>query len=481
MKLWHKVFLASLALILLAVNVTAGVILVSSHRLTLQREQEQAVSQYRYLAATLQNRVVYERLRRGRPILPDAEVDALLSTLVASRVGGDSGVAIAHDQGAMLTKWQADPLAEAFVTTVRESTADSDTVRITVIEQDECRYVLVGGPVTLEATRHFLFTVTDVTAVYDTLSGQLRFVRLISVAFASVIGGILMLIVWRLLSPLHRIHETMQAIAEGDYRRRVPEKGGREFRELAKNINQMAASIEDNVSRLEGLAESRKQFIDNLAHEMKTPLTSILGFADILRITRAVSDERRRQYAGIIVEETKRLQALSGKLMELVTTRNVTLDRETLSAADLLADTADKMVPLLSKRGVALRWEAQDGVTLTVDRTLFASLLYNLIDNAAKASAEGQTVTLTCRRSADGRIRLAVIDRGIGMPQSEIDKVTAPFYMVDKSRSRKAGGAGLGLALCAEIVRRHQGELRIDSAPDEGTTAAVYLPQEEAL
>ena len=125
---------------------------------------------------------------------------------------------------------------------------------------------------------------------------------------------------------------------------------------------------------------------------------------------------------------------------------------------------------------MSLRQAAEKDIILWIDRPLFASLLYNLVDNASKASHEGQAIIMTCRRAEEG-VRLSVTDHGIGMSKEDIEKVTEPFYMVDKSRSRKAGGAGLGLALCVEIAHRHGAELLIDSQPGEGTTVTVLFPE----
>lgn len=482
MKLWQKVFLVSLCLILLAINVTAGIILYSSHRLMVEREEEQAVAQHQYLTATLQNRVVYERLSQKQPLLSAEAVDKLLNTLVASESGGNDGVAIYRDERPV-SELQAAPLTEDFcakVSSAEERTDSSDDARtlMTITGHEEHTYILVGSPVSMEGNTYALFTITDISTVYDTLNEQMRFVQIVSLVFACLIGLVLMLFVLRLMAPLHRIHNTLHQIADGDYQLRLPEQGGQEFRSLSRSINQMAEAIEANLRQVEGLAESRKQFIDNLAHEMKTPLTSILGFADILRIKRTVSDEQRQEYAGIIVEETKRLQALSGKLMELITAGNMALDREEVNAAELLADTARAMTPLLERRGLTLRQAAEEGITLWIDRPLFASLLYNLVDNASKASQEGQEIAMTCRQAEEG-VRLSVSDRGMGMSKEDVEKVTEPFYMVDKSRSRKAGGAGRGLALCVEIAHRHGAELHIDSQPGEGTTVTILFPPEE--
>lgn len=476
MKLWQKVFLVSLALILLAINITAGAILYSSHQLMLEREQEQAAKQHGYLSATLQNRVIYERLNQKQPLLPTDSVDKLLKNLVISQTGQD-GIAIYR--GSMeISRFQAHPLTQVFHNEVVQSS--DNAVRITITEQDGKRYILTGSSASIEGNRYSLFTITDISDVYGNLDDQLQRVRTVSLVFAGMIGCVLMLFVLRLMTPFHRIHTSLHRISAGDYDLRIPEKGGQEFRELAKSINQMATATQANINRVEGLAESRKQFIDNFAHEMKTPLTSILGFADILRITKQVNEDVRQEYAGIIVEETKRLQSLSGKLMELITAGNTALDLEVVTADELLDDTARVMTPLLQQRQLTLSVEVADNVALTVDRSLFASLLYNLVDNASKASAVGQEISLACRKTPDG-ICLSVTDHGIGISPEALKKVTEPFYMADKARTRKAGGAGLGLALCAEIVRRHNATLDIDSRLGEGTTVTVTMSDKEGF
>ena len=234
----------------------------------------------------------------------------------------------------------------------------------------------------------------------------------------------------------------------------------------------MADSIETNVDSLEQVADNQKTFIANLAHEMKTPLTSILGFADILRVKKVVTEAERREYAGVIVEETKRLRSLSGKLMELITVGNTQLDFQRISLPDLVREVEISLQPSLALREMNLRCVVPD-VEVRVDKELFKSLLYNLADNAMKASKAGQTVEFLGGLAPDGHPVLIVSDSGMGIPQKEIAKIVQPFYMLDKVRSRKAGGAGLGLALCVEIARLHGIRLTIESELGKGTQ--VYL------
>ena len=207
---------------------------------------------------------------------------------------------------------------------------------------------------------------------------------------------------------------------------------------------------------------------------MKTPLTSILGFSDLLRIQRTVPDEQRQEYAGIIVEEAKRLRTLSGKLMELITVGHTQIEKTPQPLPQLFHEVQAVLSPMLEKNDIALQAQPVDGI-IEADAELLKSLLYNLIDNAAKASPAGGIVRLDAVLSQEGKVKITVKDFGIGMPQEELRKVIQPFYMLDKSRTRKHGGAGLGLALCVEIVRIHGGELHIESEPGKGTAVSFEM------
>ena len=266
---------------------------------------------------------------------------------------------------------------------------------------------------------------------------------------------------------------TIQEAANGNYSLRLPETGSEEMRVLAQSINHMSVCIDDREQKLMEIADSRKRFADAMAHEMKTPLTSILGFADILRIQRTVSDTQRREFADHIVQEAKHLRNLSAKLLQLASADGTQLDLSKVPAAQLFADTAASFKPILEQRGISLEIIHTDAV-LYVDRELFLSLLYNLIDNAIKASDDHSTIRLV-QSDHDGCITVSVIDAGIGMKPDTLRHATEAFYMEDKARSRKNGGAGLGLALCEDICRKHGAKMEISSVYHEGTTVTIHM------
>ncbi|MDE6129190.1 MAG: HAMP domain-containing histidine kinase [Lachnospiraceae bacterium] len=215
-----------------------------------------------------------------------------------------------------------------------------------------------------------------------------------------------------------------------------------------------------------------------MTHELKTPLTSILGFADVLRIKPDISDEERRDYADIIFTEAERLKLLSSRLMELITISETKLQMVPVDIARLLAREAEMYRPVSGKAGVLLTLDLEPAFILA-EETLLATLFVNLIDNARKASAPGKTIHISSRRE-DARALIQVADQGIGIPEEQIAYVTEAFYMVDKARTRKAGGAGIGLALCKAIAAAHHGELTIESKVNAGTTVTVSIPLYES-
>ena len=187
-----------------------------------------------------------------------------------------------------------------------------------------------------------------------------------------------------------------------------------------------------------------------------------------------MSDAKRVEYAQVISEEAKRLRSLSGKLLELITLGSTNLTMEPASLQNVAGEVALSLKPVMAQSGLELHAYCPD-VLIDMDRELFKSLLYNLLDNGRKASEQGGRLDLAAK-SEGGTVTILVRDYGRGIPREELDKITQPFYMVDKSRARKAGGAGLGLALCQEIVKVHGGTMEIQSILGRGTLITLTFP-----
>ena len=243
----------------------------------------------------------------------------------------------------------------------------------------------------------------------------------------------------------------------------ITSKETREMRLQKVRISELERSIEN----LENVAARREEFIGSFAHELKTPLTAIIGYADMLR-SKEMAPKSRFTAAGYIFSEGKRLEALSLKLMDIIVAGKQEFEPKKFEVGYFIRSIAAVTVPSLSNEGMTLdmRWEPGE---IEVEPDLFKTLMINLVDNARKASPKGSVY---------------VRDHGRGIPKEELSRITEPFYMIDKSRSRAQNGAGLGLALGARIAELHGTKLEYESEEGEGTTVRILVkggaPSEEA-
>lgn len=269
-------------------------------------------------------------------------------------------------------------------------------------------------------------------------------------------------------------------IAAGDYESRAAVRGRDEFAELTCHFNKMADRLQENIENLEN-------FTGAFAHEMRTPLTSIIGYSEML-LTMDLSGSDRIMCAGYINSQGKRLESLSGKMLELSGIAHDEIDFAIFNIKDLFESVADMVSFSLAEKNIELKVSSVDA-QLKGDRDLVITLLSNLIDNARKAVSCGGNIELAAVKeegsgsqgigSDDARncTVITVSDDGIGIDADEIRKITEAFYMVDKSRTRKEGGAGLGLALCETIINLHNWSWDIQSTKDVGTKVEIRIPE----
>ena len=236
-------------------------------------------------------------------------------------------------------------------------------------------------------------------------------------------------------------------------------------------------ALEKELKNLEDAAERREQFIGAFAHELKTPLTAIIGYADMLR-SKDMAPKNRFTAAGYIFSEGKRLEALSLKLMDIIVAGKQEFETRRFDAGYFLRSVAAVAAPSLSEAGIVMDIRSEPGEVM-IEPDLFKTLLINLVDNARKASHKEQHIELY-GKNEEGGYAFYVKDYGRGMKKEDLSRITEPFYMIDKSRSRAQNGAGLGLALCQRIAELHGTTLEYDSEPGKGTTVRVFLPGGEA-
>lgn len=471
MRLWQKVFLIALALVLAALNF-CGVFICRRYYSSIMTQQAQHLQAQQAqwlgeLAAVLQ----YEKSTADLPTMDDAELLAAAKRQLSELSDGVQGCFLLPNS----ERGQTDGYQTEFEQAALAAQGENTAVLTLHDENASGRRVLTSAAwFTADGVRCRVLMQKDCTAQLADYLRQLSLIRYIALGVSAAGAVILLLLVMVLLAPQRRADRALQSIAQGNYAVFLAEKGSPENRALAQAINEVAHATQERVEHLESLASERQQFVDALAHEMKTPLTSILCFADLLRIRRVVPDEERVEQAGIIVEEARRLKGLSGKLLELASASRGKLELESTALPELFLQVQSGCAALLAPRSIRLIVSAAK-CRVMVDRELFLSVLYNLIDNAQKASKDGATILLQSEYK-NRAVTITVADHGIGMTAQQAKHVFEPFYMADKSRSRKSGGAGLGLALCAEIARRHGAAIRVRSVPGKGTAVFLHMP-----
>ncbi len=289
---------------------------------------------------------------------------------------------------------------------------------------------------------------------------------------ALAISILLALLVSRsVAAPLRRVTSAAEAIARGKTSTRAPVSGPAEVQSLARSFNTMADQVE-------ATQQSQRDFVANVSHELKTPLTSIQGFSQALLDGTASTPETTARAARVIHEEAERMRRMVDELLVLARfdAGQVVMARDPVELSPLLRECIEKLAPQAQAAAVALKLDAPDRLFVTGDADRLAQVFANLLDNGVAHTPTGGEVTLAARRvDEEHAVKVTVTDTGEGIPAEALPRIFERFYQVDKARKRSRG-AGLGLAITKEIVEAHGGILTAESVVGLGSKFTVRLP-----
>lgn len=323
------------------------------------------------------------------------------------------------------------------------------------------------GSYILEIHRNIDHVYQDRDRHYET---YLLALSIVSVIFVIV----LLLFSMHFTFPIRKLSQAVRAFAKGNYQSRVKVKGNDEVSVLSRDFNQMADRLKENIEELKESARRQEEFTAAFSHELKTPLTSIVGYADMLRSVE-MPQEDIFMSADYIFKQGKRLERLALKMMELTYIDKQEITFQEIDVASFVSLLRAMTGKLLETSEVTLTIQSDPG-NFYGDIDLLLSLFSNLIDNARKACGKGGKIFLEGKKTEDG-YSFSLQDNGHGIPEEEIYKITEPFYMVDKSRARKEGGAGIGMSLCQKIIRLHHAEWSIQSNIGVGTEIHIQFKE----
>lgn len=461
MRLWQKIYLATIFLFVVLLNVGMFFVFDMTYQKNISAEQKGGESEYRMISASI--------LRNMRSL---AKQERLNEAQLQSVIGTYEKYYMAQE--IQLTMWKDGQCiypgenGAAFIWDVPDG-----EIRIRIFSQKGERKLQVQGLLYEENGKYYL-RYEKALSELDAAWGQLqKKYLLVSAGFSLGLLVILYFLLRRMMKPIQELAEAVDEMGAGNLSSRVKWRGSDDITVLGKHFNEMAEKIQDDMLRMQGEAEAKQLFVDNFAHELKSPITSIYGFAEYIQKAN-VPEQETRECMEFIMSESKRLLHLSYKLLDMAKIR----EKEIVLSEVLVHRIFDGIQVSLEKKGKECGVEVVffcEEEKLYGNELLLQSLLYNLVHNGICACREGGIVTVTAK-CIEGSVCLAVEDTGCGIPAGEMDKIAEPFYRIDKARSREEGRTGLGLSLCMQIVDLHGAEITFSSEEKKGTRVTVLFP-----
>ena len=327
---------------------------------------------------------------------------------------------------------------------------------LSFIQREQEHLIHITGTIRISNQFYQLDYYLNITETVNDLRNIQHILLGLSIVFSAVTAVGLYIILSRIFLPISIVASASKKIAGGNYGERIHISGSNELADMAKSFNTMTAEVESQIV-------GKQQFIDNFSHEMRSPLTSIYGYAEYLQKT-PYDETQTYEATQTIMDEASHLKTIAESLLKLATLRNYSPVKADISIPQLFGDICQTL-------GSQANFNCKiNSDTLQGQEDLIRSLLMNLCTNSIKAGATDITLEAIAHNS---NIVLSVADNGCGIPQEDLARITEPFYRVDKARSRAQNSVGLGLTLCKQIVEAHGGTMRIESRINEGTTVTI--------
>lgn len=352
---------------------------------------------------------------------------------------------------------------------------DTDNTGYEIREKKGKYYLVTVNQIFLNKNRFYVECINDVTAVFEQKDRQYQVYSACMLILIFVTAIFVLLLTWWIVNPIRELSQGAREIGRGEFSRKISVSSTDEIGILAEEFNHMSEKLEHNMEELTMAAVRQKEFTGSFAHELKTPLTSIIGYADMIRSKR-MSEETRMIYGNYIFQQGKRLESLAKKMMDLIVLEKTDFEMREVFFEPFFEQIRDELQFVLKERHIVLETEAGE-ISLQAEPDLLKTVFLNMIDNSVKAIGENGFIFIRAEKRQQ-EVVVYVVDTGRGIPKKDIGKVTDSFYMVDKSRKYEGGSAGLGLAICKKVLELHHGKLEIESEEGKGTTMILRFEVE---
>ena len=468
MKFRYKVLIINMIVISICLGTVGYLMILKNFNLALDQQIENSVEENNLFQASIE----YELLNIMNNNAYSSNILMEKLTQAGENVytnisSNDSNLYVAYTGSIIYSSSQLSCTDELW------SSVDVGKKTYTINKVDDSYFICVSSCTLLMDEKLNIINQRDITSIYTMMEQQTGYYNILLIVVLVVCSVFMYILSTLLTKPLEKLQKASESFGKGDYEVRVSIRSKDEVGQLADTYNVMADSVVEHMDELKNMVTRQEQFVADFTHELKTPMTSIIGYADTLR-SRDLTKEQQMMAASYIFSEGQRLEAMSMKLFEFIYTKQHSITPKKLNTKKLMTEVVSSINPLYEDKNVTLTTNMCN-CYINGDLDLLKSAFINLLDNARKASQPGKEVVFSCTEGDDA-VTITVKDFGSGIPKEHLEKICDAFYMVDKSRSRKEGGAGLGLSLAALVFDAHKATMNIKSQLDKGTEFSIAFP-----
>lgn len=464
MKFRYKVLIINIILLSIGIGTVGFFMIDKNFKLALDSQIKNAIEENNMIQSTVEYQLLDAVKSNTSEFIEALSVAG--TDVTSSMSANQSAIYIVYDGNLIYTNSEDSILYpdELWMN------AEIGTKNYVITDVSGTKYIFTSSCSTVLDANLNIINRRDITSAYRLMEQQIVYFRFLLVVVVLICSICMFAISIWLTRPLEYLNRVSKSFGEGNYDARADVKTHDEIGSLACTYNQMAQSVSDHVDELKDMIVRQDQFVADFTHELKTPMTSIIGYADTIR-SKEMTRENQIMAASYIFSEGKRLESMSRKLLDFIYTKQHSIASEPFHTGKLVEEIAASVNPALKEKNIHLEMHVKN-IQLYGDAELLKSSFINLIDNARKASEENSIIKFTGNLTGD-TYEFTVQDFGIGISKEHLSRICDEFYMVDKSRSRREGGAGLGLSLANLVFRCHNAKFLIESEPGKGTTMRV--------
>ena len=460
MKLWYKIAIICSIVLIMAVTLCSAMIFLQARRSIVQQAKDQVLEKLTNTQSSFTQMMGYYYNKNN-----SSQTQRSIAKYCFSQFADETTV-LAVDGELIYSQIDTSNLA---LTSYLQADAEGNQPSV----YESGRLLIAGNSMWSGEISYDIFVVKDISAVYERISQVL--VQAILVSAGLIVAGVLIvvLLLKKALKPLAMLRAAAGRISGGDYNQRAEITTRDEVGELSTEFNKMADSVRQHVLLLTQTSQRQRLFISAVSHEFKTPLSAIIIHSDTL-LNAKMSPTDARNSIEYIRQESAWLERLIQKFLKLISLQEGIVF-EPVRKSVLFDAVKTSTQDSLAGKGVSLIIQSDDA-SLLMDFDLMKSLMMNLVDNAAKASLDGQSIEIYSSETV-----IEVRDHGHGIPREDLEHVMEPFFVVDRSRSKKNGGFGLGLAIVSEIAKAHSASIVIESEQNTGTLVRMIFPDNNLI